>query len=308
MNVLESEVVPGSPLVLVSLPFDGCGSARTTPRILHSYAHRLVVQSKFDVTAYPFDKQVIQLALVPSTSEIYPFFEYVANTDDPCVGIKLSSSTLNEELIGTKVSGFEVTDVDSNVVFENGKTQVKLEVNIRRLPSQPFFTYLFSALIIWMCSWALLFISVSIAPAAAVIAQVVLIMITNGCLSSVMGHLPNTGSLVYASAALLGSLIQQLFQLAFHLFLMSAEASKQDLLLGLLTPLGQAAFPALFLWVQGALVWAYFGLAGPAGPAFLIAALLASLALAAVVARQRRVFGELRAQPPRKAEPVPGQA
>ena len=123
-----------------------------------------------------------------------------------------------------------------------------IQISVKREPGQIVWTYLLSGLIVWFCSWLLLFTHASIPPAVAgtVVAQVnvhtcthehtcgpvrpgpackawpgptqhvlqvVLVMVSSGQLSSILLQLPTGTTLVYLSTAISLSLFQQLVQL-----------------------------------------------------------------------------------------------
>ena len=134
-----------------------------------------------------------------------------------------------------------------------------------RIYGQQVWTYLVSSAIVWFCSWLLLFVSTSIPPAIAggVIAQVVLVMITVSSLTAVMRELPPMSEVVYASSTITGALFLQLLLLLFHLVRMSAVAGKMAATTEFLTVCAKIFFLCAFFWVQGIVIWSYFGM-GPA--------------------------------------------
>lgn len=207
-------------------------------------------------------------------------FEYTNDICDPCIGefqkgkfsfFCLRSNELNSDLTGKAVSGFKITGFGTGSGRSLSKagvsTSVYITIHVKRQPETYITAYIGSGLIVWLCSWLLFFVSYGIPPAVAgaVIAQVVLVMITNNLQASIIKILPAGTSTCYLQSAITSTLALQMFQLTFHLARMGLVQSKLDSWLKFISITARWAFLFLFVLLEGICLISYFSFSDAPG-------------------------------------------
>jgi len=270
------------------------------PYAWYTKTMQVTTKQTFDLTKYPFDVQNFQINLYSPDSEPPPYFKYrkfPPNTAGPSQEERLellqcatgsvfttipNTEELNADFVGSTVSGFTILAVTSASAQTTTATGVGLNVIARRIASQLVWTYIVPAVVVWFCSWLLLFVQTSIPPALAgtVTAQVVLLLITVNQQVAVIHGLPAGTNTVYLTGCLQTSMFQQIAQLVYHLVRMAVVVAKQEVWLDYFTKMGIWVFMTTFLVSQGAVLWSYFGLDDGWCIFFLVMSIVSTIATA----------------------------
>jgi len=274
-KVVDKGVVNNEAITV--LPYNKEGE----PYILHERQYRVEVKTPFVLDAYPFDSQAIDIIWDPTATDTYPRIQYVDNiyneevrikdpqTDLYVNGINLTTSVLNSAIIGTTVSGFTINNIvastfqwsdDEHIGSEKLTYQsYKLTLYITREPGSVFYSYGITGIIVWFCSWTMFFIATGNPPALAgvVVAQIVLIMITNNLSSQIIDELPAGTSTVFMEAYLYSFMLVQILQLCAHCLRQHLVTDKLPNKLRFYTIFNRYVFPALALIGETVVLWTY---------------------------------------------------